>query len=373
MEHIKRCYLIPFATGIALLFLHGFVSIFLPGSDFRILLIWLILLAAVISFNIGIAERILAVINKRCYLIPFVASLALLLGIVDIFLLGGGIEFLIWPVFLAAAILFYIGVAESISAVIYRQTAMSTVLGTAFLVFFAVQMPSYLGEFIFMLPFIGIVGVASAFFNGRTATAIVSGTAVLAHSIPFLIIILGAIISNHSLDSLEFLIILLSFLTGGGILAVAFITHTNIALSKLRAFYLISLIWFIPFQFLFFDPGLIPGFVVEGALFSAPAFISERILLLIWASILTGGGVLAVAFIAHLDMELSKKALYIILPILLAPFLLFLLAWRPFDGDGLFIVKFALWESLQYWIIAGCIMMGINGVIYTNDSNIITI
>jgi len=319
VEHIKRCYLIPVATGLTLTFLHSFIDISLYRGAFAP--------------------------------VP--------------------------PVFIAVVILFHIGIADSIFAVINRRTVMSKAIGIPFLVFayFAVIGLSDFREFVLMLSLIGVAGVASAFFNGRTATAVVSGISVLAFGFPFLVSALGGIISNSSFNSFEFSIMRTSSPTGIGILAVAFITHTRTTLSKLRIFYLISLIWLIPFQFSQAASNFAPLVSPIGALFSEPAFISEEVLFfiwVIWANILAGGGVLAVAFIAHSNMKLYKKALFSILPILLVPFLLQLSArWLLSDTVySLFIVEGILNELLPLWIAAGCIMMGINKIIDSNDSSI---
>jgi len=317
MEHIKRCYLIPVATGIALLFLLR-VSLFLDGGSGR----------------------------------------------------GGVIRALsFWPVFHAPVFLiFYIGVADSIFAIINRKTDASTNIDIVFLVIllFTALVSSGLGV---MFPFIAIAGFASAFVNGRTATAIVSGIVVLAPAAPFLIFVLDNL--NSSLSSVEFWIMLLAFLTGGGTLAVAFITHANKALSKLRTLYLIPLILLAPFQFLMSaEIFSMFSFQIYSSLQINFSFIAEIVPFLTGVSILTGGGFLAFAFIAHSNMELYKKALYSIPLILLAPFLLLLLARWSFAGGDLFTIELALWQLLQLWIVGGCIVMGINRIIYPSDSNI---
>jgi len=305
---------------------------------------------------------------KRCYLIPVVVSIALffLNGFAFVFLSGGGIEELLYTpvelaVVFAAVILFYIGIAESILAIINRRTVTSAAIGIAFLVFafFAILKLPYPREFIFILFFVGTAGAVSAFINGRTTTAIVSGIAVL---VPFLLIVLGIAFDAVFHGVATGLIILFftggGILAGGGTLAVAFIMRTNMALSKLKALYLVPPILLIPIQLFFLTGILDSSFIVKEALFFTGV------------SILTVGGFLAVAFIAHSNMELYKKSLYSILPILLTPFLLFLFARWSLNYGFLLKVKDLLWELLQHMIVGGCIIMGINRIIYPNDSNI---
>ena len=203
MEHIKRCYLIPVAVSIALLYLHSLVEIFL----FR--------------FRGG-----------------FIGAL-----------FSTTVEF---AVIMAALVSFCIGIADSIFAVINRRTVTSTVLGIVFLVFtyFTVLELSGLFEFVLMLSFVGTTGAISAFFNGRTATAIVSGTAVLVFALTITYFAFGRGIDFGYFDRLVITIYFTgsSLLVGGGILTVAFITHTNTALSKLKILYLILPILLIPVQ-----------------------------------------------------------------------------------------------------------------------------
>jgi len=225
---------------------------------------------------------------KRCYLIPFAIGIALLIFLhsADVFLLVDPIDMLL-PALIAfaALMLFYIGIADSISAIINRRTATSTAIGIAFLVFapFAMIMLEIDFKLIFILPFISIAGAVSAFFNDRTATAIVSGTAV--------------IVFYASGEVTDMVVI---FFIGVGILAVAFITHTNMALSKLRVLYLISPIFFAPLLFL----------------------------------------------VILLDFSSGRA---------------------PFE---LYAVRQALLQSQQSLIAGGCIIMGINSIIYSSDSNI---
>ena len=302
MEHIKRCYLIPFAIGIALLFLLR-VSLFLDGGGgrgdaIRASLFWAVLLAPVILLYIGIADTI---INRRVGTFGTSTDIAYFFSVFIFFVVP--VSLILWP----------------------------------------------------FLPYIAIAGTASALISGRMMPAIVSGIAVLALSFPFLIF---ALMFICSLGNVAFWIMLLSFLAGGGILVIAFITHTNTALSKLRILYLIPFILLVPFQFFM---------LANPHDFS---FIAEAVLFLKGVSFLAGGGFLSVAFIAHSNMELYKKALYFIPLILIAPSLLLLLARWSFPGGDLFKIESTLWQLLQLWMVGGCIMIGINGVIYSNDSNI---
>ena len=310
MEHIKRCYLIPVATGIALLFLLR-VSLFLDGG--------------------GSAIR--QSLDRAVF-------------------------------FVLVVVLLCIGTADILINRRIGTFGTSTDIGYFFSVFVFFVMPMLLGLWL-VLPYMAIAGAASAFVSGRTVTAIVSGIAVLTLGAPFLVWALGNL--NSSLSSAEFWIMLLSFLTGCGTLTVAFITHTNRALSKLRILYLIPLILLVPFQFFMFSHLTVSdselGFI----------FTTDLALFLTRAGILIGGSFLAVAFIAHSNMELYKKALYFIPFILIAPSLLLLLARWSLPGGDLFTTESTLWQLLQFWIAGGCVTMGINGVIYTNDSNIITI
>jgi len=250
VEHIKRCYLIPTAV-LALLILNGFAFVFLNEGDIKELL-FVVVFATAILFHKEIrgSEHI-----KRCYFIPTAVSITLLvLNYVFLFGVESIVAILSGAVFASFYVLFYIGIAESISAVIYRRTFTSTVINIAFLVFFAVQMPSYLWEFVFMLSFIGIAGAALAFFNGRTATAIVSGIAILVYSLTLALSALSRNFASNDFD-VNFPSVAFLFFTGGGVLAgggmlaVAFITHTNMTSSKLKAFYLIPPILLAFFQF----------------------------------------------------------------------------------------------------------------------------
>jgi len=313
---------------------------------------------------------------KRCYLIPAavgIALLILLLGFADAFLFRYSIEALLYrsgidlwlfmPVSLAFIALLYIVIADIVFIVINRRTVIPTVL--SIVIFFVLLVSPAFAEFFLILIFVGIAGVASAFVNGRTPTAVVSGSVLLAPGTALLVFALGDIISNRSLvgnvsREISLLLLLLLLFTGGGILAVAFITHTYTSLSKLRILYLIPLILLVPFLMLdhpiIFKPWSI--------------FTAEFALFLTGVGILTGGGILAFAFIAHSNMELHKKALYSIQLIFLVPFLLLLLATWSFAGGYLFAIEHTLWQLLRFLIIAGCIMMGINGVIYPNDPSI---
>ena len=282
-------------------------------------------------------------------------------------------------------ILPYMAIAGVASAFVNRRTTTAIIsgiavltLGLPFVVLALDNLSRSLGiaEFRLLLllfliggsVMLGAIAVAaSAFINGRTEPAIVAGIAALVLGLPFLVLALGHL--NRNLGSVEFLIMLLSLLTGGGTLAVAFITYTNRALSKLRILYLIFIPLILLASFLFsilvklavtYVPE-IPMFVVEFAEFTP---------FLIGVSILTGGGFLVAAFIAHSNMELHKKALYSIQLIFLVPFLLLLLATWSFAGGYLFAIEHTLWQLLRFLIIAGCIMMGINGVIYPNDPSI---
>ena len=323
---------------------------------------------------------------KRCYLIPVTVGIALLLllllGFADAFLFRYGIEALLhrrgidlWlfmPVAFAFIALLHIGVADMIFTVTNRRTITPTVL--SIVVLFVLLVSPVFVEFVFMLLFVGIAGIASALVNGRTPTAVVSGIVVLAPGITLLVNALNVIISNRSLvgnvlGEILLLLLLLLLFTGGGILAVAFITHTNTALSKLRILYLIFIPLTLLASFLFsisvhlIDSGPeIPPMLIVGFAELAP--------FLTGGSIFTGGGILAFAFIAHSNMALFKKALYSIPFILLVPFLLLLLARWSFASGDLFTIERALLQLLYLWIAGGCIMMGINEVIYSNDSNI---
>ncbi|MCL2739422.1 MAG: hypothetical protein FWE30_08265, partial [Bacteroidales bacterium] len=94
--------------------------------------------------------------------------------------------------------------------------------------------------FLFLLFFIGLIGSASAGFNGRTATAVISGISILI-SIA-LLKYFGLIIPNAAImDGWEHA----SFIAGCVVLAVAFITHNNKTLSKLQVFYYVPSVVFI--------------------------------------------------------------------------------------------------------------------------------
>jgi len=181
---------------------------------------------------------------KRCYLIPVAAYLAPfpLYAIV-----GHGIDrALSLTIFIAASMLFCIGIAESILAIINRRTVTSTVIGTAYLVFAFFTALAWIDTFVLLSAVVGIAGAVSAFFNGRTATAIVSGIAVIVFGAAVLVSALGFYIPiDLSLGG----VILLLFFTGSSILAVAFITHTNMALAKLKALYLIPPVFLVSLLF----------------------------------------------------------------------------------------------------------------------------
>ena len=257
MEHIKRCYLIPAAVGLALLIFHGFVNIFL--------------------FKYG-----------------------------DVFLFRDRIEVLLfWPIVLAFAILCCMGIAESILVIINRRTVTSTVFSIAFLAFVFHEIQDILLVFLLMLSFVGAAGAVSAFFNGRTVTAIISGVTVLVSALSLAYPVFARSSNLGDFGGVAELVKYLFFVVGSifagvGILAVAFITHTNMALSKLRILYLITPILLVSFQLYFFVEMLIGTF-------------------------------------------------------------------GPFE---LHMIKQASLQVLQFLIVAGCIVMGINRIIYPNDANI---
>jgi len=98
--------------------------------------------------------------------------------------------------------------------------------------------------FIFLLLLIGLIGSASAGFNGRTATAVISGISILISSA-----VLGHV---WRLIGDDHVWLQVSFIAGCVVLAVAFITHNNKTLSKLQVFYYVPSVVFI--LFLIFSP-----------------------------------------------------------------------------------------------------------------------
>ena len=161
--------------------------------------------------------------------------------------------------------------------------------------------------FLFLLFFIGLIGSASAGFNGRTSIAVISGVSLLISIAALeyfgLIRPNAAIVDGWGQAS---------FIAGCVVLAVAFLTHNNKTLAKLQVFYYV--------------PG---GVFLLFSIFSLSPAIAKTTLVLLLVAWITVKGLNSMCSSTPID-EKEEKALKRKLKIALSIFV-FSIAWLYSD------------------------------------------